>query len=163
MLNDRISELKATRDQASPRRREGLRTRFNAPDRVSHLRRVQAHRRHSGGYRRESSFDETRFHDFLFRIQFLILACTSVDPLSGMPAGRSAPSFIMETWCALRAAQRSRSQRMVEARFLEPISGPVGPWASCDRFLFLCLFLGTAWATRLPGLKFVERLPPLTA
>src|ERR1700722_13956873 len=68
MLNDRISELKATRDQATPRRREGLRTRFNAPDRVSHLRRMQAHRHHSGGYRRESSFDETRFDDFLFRI-----------------------------------------------------------------------------------------------
>src|SRR3984957_2816945 len=53
MLNDRISELKATRDQATPRRREGLRTRFNAPDRVSHLRRVQADRRHSGGCRRD--------------------------------------------------------------------------------------------------------------
>ena len=33
------------------------------------------------------SFDENRFHDFLFRVQFLILACTSVDPASGDAGG----------------------------------------------------------------------------
>ena len=33
------------------------------------------------------SFDESRFQDFLFRIQFLILACTSVDPASGDAGG----------------------------------------------------------------------------
>jgi hypothetical protein len=33
------------------------------------------------------SFEENRFHDFLFRVQFLILACTFVDPGSGDAGG----------------------------------------------------------------------------
>jgi hypothetical protein len=53
MLNDRISELKATRDQAHLAAERGSGRDSNAPGRVSHLRRVQAHRHHSGGYRRD--------------------------------------------------------------------------------------------------------------